>query len=160
MFQTEITGPVVPVDDDRDFNDCDPVPIGGTRSPIPRKPPAAHQIVSREMASRQPTAAASPMALPPGKRPPPKFSTVINEYMGGCLEEHCKIGKKSVKTKEEKEESSVFLPTLRTRRVYINSSRTPFLFFSTPKFAPCYLFPSSLDQPTGRVKKKKPPFPH
>ena len=27
---------------------------------------------------------------------PPKFSAIVNEYMGACLEDHCQIGKISV----------------------------------------------------------------
>ena len=37
----------------------------------------------------------------PHKRPPPKFSVIMNEYVGGCMEDHCTIGKnfsKSIST--------------------------------------------------------------
>ena len=27
---------------------------------------------------------------------PPKFSAIVNEYMGACLEDHCNIGKTSI----------------------------------------------------------------
>ena len=26
-------------------------------------------------------------------RKPPKFSTIVNEYVGACLDDHCKVGK-------------------------------------------------------------------
>lgn len=31
---------------------------------------------------------------PSTKRSPPKFSAIMNEYVGGCIEDHCTIGKK------------------------------------------------------------------
>ena len=39
--------------------------------------------------------AAPHQQLPP-KRPPPKFSAIMNEYVGACLEDHCTIGRTPV----------------------------------------------------------------
>ena len=38
----------------------------------------------------------------PSKRSPPKFSAIINEYVGACIEDHCTIGKTPTKSKIKK----------------------------------------------------------
>ena len=60
-------------------------------------PPTAHTIVGSGDEHR--------ILTTPGTRPtrqeqaskysqrPPKFSAIVNEYVGACLEDHCNIGK-------------------------------------------------------------------
>ena len=111
QMAAEIVGPVVSVDD-RDFTGdaVQTVAIGPSSSdnggglPLqvpqqqPQQPqgilrPSSHQIVTESTVARPGVIGAS-ASLPYGKRAPPKFSRIINDYVGACVEEHCGIGKK------------------------------------------------------------------
>ena len=118
----EITGPVVSVDNDDfnlDVNPVNPSPpgmtlkipaasaastsaggIGDNGAPTtPRTPmrtKGAHQIVSGSgdiLSTSGGLENLGGVAMPGGKRPPPKFSSIMNEYVGACLEDNCNIGK-------------------------------------------------------------------
>ena len=107
-LQTEITGPVVPVDNDRDFV-ADAVPVVPVPPPPSKSPGPSdggsglakhtpHKIVSGEGDEHRIITAHLMQAQAQrqqyyAKRNPPKFSSVLNEYMGACLEDHCTIGK-------------------------------------------------------------------
>lgn len=120
-MEGEILGPVVPVDDEDfrrasnsvPFPEADtlsvPVNVGvgphdpkqsssGQSGPGPKKP---HQIVSSTGDVILHTFHGGPnygqstgpsQFSHPGIRKPPKFSAIVNEYMGACLEDNCQIG--------------------------------------------------------------------
>ena len=62
---------------------------GGGASPLP--PPGAPQFAGAVYQGGQNNGGG---AYPPQHPRPPKFSVIVNEYIGGCVEDHCNIGKK------------------------------------------------------------------
>ena len=60
---------------------------GGGASPLP--PPGGPQFAGAVYQGGQNNG-----GYPPQPPRPPKFSVIVNEYIGGCVEDHCNIGKK------------------------------------------------------------------
>ena len=111
----EITGPVVNVDHNMDERDPVPVPApsvvppstlnlngagsAGASSLYKKSPRKAtvHQIVSGGGDEHRVLTTPSGHVLREHggdfKRHPPKFSSIMNEYVGACFEENCNIGK-------------------------------------------------------------------
>ena len=101
----ENLGTVVPVDDDQPLTIKipttqtvrvpQPVPTGPVPQTMLGTPIGGHKIVGSGDEHRI-------LTTPGGGRTgsqggayqrPPKFSVIVNEYMGACLEDHCNIGK-------------------------------------------------------------------
>lgn len=105
----EMLGTVVPVDDEPTVTfqvptvnvPSQPVPTGpGPGSTSGPYPPGPHKIVGggdehRVITARgqQSTVAAAAAHVKYSQRSP-KFSAIVNEYVGACMEDHCNIGKK------------------------------------------------------------------
>ena len=113
----EHLGPVVPVDDDPDPRQASSVtlhvPPPGTTGAGQGAGPTAPTIGGGPGGVTTPTLSASPsshqivasgdehhiLTTPGGQRAaqqkahPPKFSTIMNEYVGACFEDNCNIGK-------------------------------------------------------------------
>ena len=62
---------------------------GSGASPLP--PPGGPQFAGAVYQGGQNNGGGG---YPPQPPRPPKFSVIVNEYIGGCVEDHCNIGKK------------------------------------------------------------------
>ena len=73
------------------------LPSRTPRTPTPRSKGVTHQIVSGAGDEHRVITTPSGKVLTQQnrlKRQPPKFSSIMNEYVGACLEDNCNIGKK------------------------------------------------------------------
>ena len=79
--------------------------IVGIPYPGPYPPQAAHTIVGKgdehlilttPGLQQQQQQQRQQQNLAKYSQRPPKFSAIVNEYMGACLEDHCNIGKGSI----------------------------------------------------------------
>ena len=114
----EHLGPVVPVDTDESSPLTLQVPggaagtgrrgsSGSTVSPIPTAAGSGHKLIGASDEHHiltTPGGQRAAQLAAASKRNPPKFSVIVNEYVGACFEDNCNIGEfilKGVRPKVE-----------------------------------------------------------
>ena len=89
-IQHQHLGPVVPVDDD----DHRLRPPQTAKRPPEKASPSEHKLISDEhhiLTTPGGQLAAQRAAM----APKPKFSALMNEYVGACFEDNCNIGERA-----------------------------------------------------------------